>query len=65
MSRQAFPRAAAVLEAAAAADLLRRAADELDELAGNAHTFEPGTLRRRVRAIGLEVAFNLESEGGE
>lgn len=57
-----FPRAAAVLEAAAAADMLRRAADELDQLAGTAYQLEPGTLRRRVRAIGLEVAFNLEVE---
>ena len=60
MSR--FPRAEAVLEAAAAAVMLRRAADELDQLAGAAHQIEPGTLRRRVRAIGLEVAFNLEGE---
>ena len=59
---QSFPRAAAVIEAAAAADLLRKAADELDQLAGEAHAIEPGTLRRRVRAIGLEVAFNLEGE---
>jgi hypothetical protein len=41
-----FPRAEAVLEAAAAADMLRRAADALDELAGTAHQVEPGTLRR-------------------
>jgi hypothetical protein len=60
MSGTRFPRAAAVLEAAAAAEMLRRAAAELDELAGTAHQVEPGTLRRRVRAIGLEVAFNLE-----
>jgi hypothetical protein len=59
---QRFPRAEAVIEAATAADMLRRAADELDELAGAAHQLEPGTLRRRVRAIGLEVAFNVQGE---
>jgi hypothetical protein len=64
MSSQ-FPRANAVLEAIAAAEMLRRAAAELDELAGDAHAIEPGTLRRRVRAIGLDVAFNLESDGAE
>lgn len=59
---QRFPRAEAVIEAAAAADMLRRAADELDQLAGDAHQIDPGTLRRRVRAVGLEVAFNLEGD---
>ena len=59
---QRFPRAEAVIEAAAAAAMLRKAADELDAIAGTAHQLEPGTLRRRVRAVGLEVAFNLEGE---
>jgi hypothetical protein len=58
MSR--FPRASAVLEATEAAERLRRAADELDALAAESHCWEPGTLRRRVRSIGLEVAFELE-----
>jgi hypothetical protein len=57
-----FPRAEAVLEAAAAADMLRRAADALDELAGTAHQVEPGTLRRKLRSVGLEVALNLTGE---
>jgi hypothetical protein len=62
VSAQHFPRAQAVIEAAQAADLLRRAADELDQLAGDAHAWEPASLRRRVRAVGLEVAFQLEGE---
>lgn len=60
MSR--FPRADVVVEATAGAAMLRRAADELDKLASDAPTLEPGTLRRRLRSVGLEVAFNL---GGE
>lgn len=55
----AFPRAEAVVEATTTAALLRRAADELDQLAGDAHQLEPGTLRRKLRAVGLEVAFSL------
>jgi hypothetical protein len=58
-----FPRTEAVLEAWAAADLLRRAAAELDQLAGDAHQIDPGTLRRKLRSVSLEVAFNLG--GGE
>jgi hypothetical protein len=50
-----FPRAAAMLEATAIAAALRQAADELDELAGAAHAYEPGTLRRKVRAIALSA----------
>lgn len=57
-----FPRAEAVVEATTTAALLRRAADELDQLAGDAHQLEPGTLRRRLRAVGLDVAFNLTGE---
>ena len=41
-----FPRASAMLDMAATAAVLRAAADELDELAGTAHSYEPGTLRR-------------------
>jgi hypothetical protein len=59
---QRFPRAEVVIEATAGAALLRRAADELDKLATEAPTVEPGTLRRRLRFVGLEVAFQL---GGE
>lgn len=58
MSRS-FPKAEAVCEATTTAALLRRAADELDQLAGDAHQLEPGTLRRKLRAVGLEVAFSL------
>jgi hypothetical protein len=56
---QTFPRAEAVLEAAAAADMLRKAADELDQLASDAHQLEPGTLRRKLRSVSLEVALSL------
>jgi len=46
-----FPRAALMLEANAIAGVLRGAAAELDALAGTAHAYELGTLRRRVRAV--------------
>lgn len=59
MTSRRFPRAEAVIEASAAADLLRRKADELDALAGEAHQLEPGTLRRKLRSVSLEVAFSL------
>jgi hypothetical protein len=54
-----FPRAEVVIEATAGAALLRRAADELDKLASEAPMLEPGTLRRRLRSVGIEVAFQL------
>jgi hypothetical protein len=57
-----FPRTEVVLEATAGAALLRRAADELDQLASDAPALEPGTLRRRLRSVGLDVAFNLNGE---
>lgn len=60
MSR--FPRAELVLEAIAGAAALRRAADELDQLATEAATYEPATIRRRLRAVGLELAF-VQPEG--
>lgn len=46
-----FPRAAIMLEATAVADVLRKAADDLDEIAGSAPAYEVGTLRRKIRAI--------------
>lgn len=54
-----FPRAEAVVEATTTAALLRRAADELDQLAGDAHQLDLGTLRRKLRSVSLEVAFSL------
>ncbi len=46
-----FPRATVTLEAMALATLCRGAADQLEELADTAGTFEPGTLRRRAHAV--------------
>jgi hypothetical protein len=57
-----FPKADVVTEATASAAALRAAADELDKLASEAPALEPGTLRRRLRSVGLEVANNM---GGE
>lgn len=54
-----FPRADVVMEATANAASLRAAAAELDKLAGEAAETDPGTLRRRLRAVRLEVAFKL------
>ncbi len=58
-----FPRAALMLEAAAITGVLRGAADELDELAGEAHKYEIGTLRRKVRAIVVAALAFAEGTG--
>jgi hypothetical protein len=63
MNAAAFPRAAAMLEATRIADSLRRAAAELDELAGAAHAYEPGTLRRKVRAVVIAAAASVVDLG--
>lgn len=55
-----FPRAATMLQATAIAQVLRRAADDLDELAGSAPAYELGTLRRKVRAIVLGAVMYAE-----
>ena len=61
-----FPRAAVVLEAQRVADTMREAAEALETLASEAHAYEPGTLRREVRAIVLAtVAAAVEAEAGE
>lgn len=61
-----FPRAAAVLEAMRVAEAMRAGADELDALAGEAHAYEPGTLRREVRGIVLAtVTAAVDAEGAE
>jgi hypothetical protein len=56
-----FPRATAMLKMVATADVLRAAADELDALAGDAHRFDIGTLRRQARAIVFAVVALLHS----
>ena len=60
-----FPRAAAMLDLAATAAVLRAAADELDELAGAAHSYEPGTLRRMARGIVLGALAFGEGTAGD
>ncbi len=65
LERARFPRAAVAVDASETAAKLRRAANELDGLAGAADAYEPGTLRRMVRAVVLGVlyeAIGLESE---
>ncbi|MEI9936690.1 MAG: hypothetical protein WDO69_05650 [Pseudomonadota bacterium] len=58
-----FPRADAVLESTRIAEALRAGADELDALAGAAHAYEIGTLRRKVRGIVLAtVAAAVDAE---
>jgi hypothetical protein len=57
-------RAAAMFEAGGVADALRADAEERDAIAGAAHGYEPGTLRRKVRAIVLAtVEAAVEAEG--
>lgn len=51
-----FPRTAAVLEAARAADVLRTTAAALDALASDASRYAPDTLRRKARALRVEAA---------
>lgn len=64
--RARFPRAATVLDAAAIAETLRKAATELDELAGCAHAYDPATFRRKVRAITVHTLYRVvELEGDE
>jgi hypothetical protein len=60
-----FPRAATMLQATEVAQVLRRAADDLDEIAGSAPAYELGTLRRKVRAIVLGVVAVAESSTAE
>ncbi|MEO7035600.1 MAG: hypothetical protein ABI548_16870 [Polyangiaceae bacterium] len=61
-----FPRADAVLESTRIAEALRNGANELDALAGCAHAYEIGTLRRKVRGIVLAtVAAAVDAEGCE
>jgi hypothetical protein len=64
LTESRFPRAAAMLEATRVADALRAGAEELDAIAGAAHAYERGTLRRKVRAIVLAtVEAAVEAEG--
>jgi hypothetical protein len=59
-----FPRTSLMLEAQGIADAFRQAATDLEELAGTAHAYEPGTLRRKIRAITLAaVASAVDCEG--
>ena len=51
-----FPRTLLMLETASVADGLRRAADELDDLAEQAFLYELGTLRRKLRGIVIAAA---------
>lgn len=60
-----FPRTSLMLEAQSIADVFRRAAVDLEEIAGTAHAYDPGTLRRKIRAITLAaVASAVDCEGG-
>lgn len=54
-----FPRGAAVIEASRVAENLRSAAAAIEELAGCAHMYEPGTLRRKLRAVRVRAAEAL------
>lgn len=59
-----FPRTSLMLEAQNIADVFRRAAIDLEEIAGTAHAYDPGTLRRKIRAITLAaVASAVDCEG--
>ena len=59
-----FPRASLMIEASGIADVFRQAATDLDELAGAAHAYDPGTLRRKIRAITLAaVSSAVDCEG--
>jgi hypothetical protein len=61
-----FPRVEAVLEAARIADVLRNAAQELDDLATAAPHYELGTLRRKIRGVTLATIHAVvEAEGFE
>jgi hypothetical protein len=61
-----FPRADAVLESTRIAEAMRAGADELDAIAGCAHAYEPGTLRRKLRGVVLAtVHAAVELEGCE
>ena len=46
-----FPRAGAMLQMVAAAEVLKQAARDLEELAGAAPAYEVSTLRRKARGI--------------
>ncbi len=52
-----------MLEAARIADVLRAAANQLDDLTGVAHRYEPGTLLRKIRAIVLTAAASVVDLG--
>ena len=54
-----FPKAEAVIDATTLAEQLRAAASELDAIASNAPTVEPGTLIRQTRAVRIHVANTL------
>jgi len=58
-----FPRAAATLEVVRVAEALRAAAAQLDDLAGAAHAYEPGTLLRKVRTIVITAAASVVDLG--
>lgn len=61
-----FPRATATLDAQRIADTLRKAATELEELAGASHAYDPATFRRKVRAVTLDTMYRVvELEGEE
>ena len=66
LTESRFPRTAAALEATRIATALRAGARELDALAAAAHAYEPGTLRRKLRAVVLAtVEAAIEAEGLE
>lgn len=59
-----FPRASLTLEAQNIANVFRQAAVDLEEVAGASHAYDPGTLRRKIRAITLAaVASAVDCEG--
>jgi hypothetical protein len=55
-----------MLDAVAIAGAFRKAATELDELAGAAHAYDPATFRRKVRGVTLHTMYQVvELEGEE
>jgi hypothetical protein len=56
-----FPRAGLVLNMVALAEAFRAAAIELEELSGSSHAYEIGTLRRKVRAVLVQLHAELEA----